>query len=338
MKNAMDRDREGLLSEKNRMEVEWAEIIKREDQLQKIVMSVKSLRDKLEEMKERLRENLNTKLEKMQQDNDNLLLMANECEHKLTELNSCMENARSCVDLFQREKESLISTMSNMFIQTQSMKTQWKQKLDLENQTLCVLKKQIEDERNDVNRENEKLTENRLKLEMTNNNIQIQSDMLYQVMKEGKDKLEKLKTELQEKTGQADNLLFDINTQNSIIKDVILQVQSDREKLVIALNTITLKEREQQVKENDLTKLQQQLETSKTAVAKERQELEELKEQLRREKQDIESERKQLEEMKNVMETSKTAVAEERQELEELKEQFRRSNKMLRVKENSWRT
>ncbi|TWW53747.1 hypothetical protein D4764_0225880 [Takifugu flavidus] len=90
-----------------------------------------------------------------------------------------------------------------------------------------------------------------------------------EIMKEGKDKLEKLKTELQEKTGQADSLLFDINTQNSIIKDVILQVQSDRQKLVIALNTITLKEREQQVKENDLTKLQQQLETSKTAVAEE---------------------------------------------------------------------
>ncbi|XP_056267362.1 trichohyalin-like [Pseudoliparis swirei] len=292
MKSSIDMDRHRLDTEKDRMEEIRSELKMREDQLVNEIKSIETLREKLQELSKRMVEDMKKKMERLQQNNEDVVMLYSVLEEKLAAQYTQRENMACYTELITREKEHLISILSDMDIQREDMENQWKQKFDLDKQHVKKLKTELKQDRDDLDRESEMMNTEKLDLELMRSDILKQRDILEQVIQDMKGesfKLEITKAELQKKKEVGDSQLDEVNREKGNIKDLNLQLQSERDKLQDDINMIIFKQKEQELKEEEFKRQAQELETSKNRVLAERDELELWRKHLQNKKEEVEA-------------------------------------------------
>ena len=292
MKAEVEKERELLLIEKERMEGQWSDLKKRENKHMDQMKSIESLRIRLQELDARMSQDMNHKIIRLEQNKEDILKLLSILEEKHEALDVQKINMKSCTEMLRREREGLKSLMSEIVIQRQDMEKQLKPETLSEKKDLLKLKAELDQKREDLERMAEKMDQEKLVLNMMRSENQKQCDLLQQDehnIKEEKDKLKLTKTELQQKKEHVDSLLDDIHREKSNIKDLTLQVHTQRNKLQNVMNMIALKQREQEVKDGDIRRQIQELQTQKNSVLAEREEVDVLRMDLNKKNREVEA-------------------------------------------------
>ncbi|XP_039682343.1 chromosome partition protein Smc-like [Perca fluviatilis] len=235
MKISTDMERRMFEKEKDRMEGERSEVKMREDQLLNELKSLEYLREKLQQLDERMSEDVKNKIMRLEQNNEDLLKLLSVLGQKHEALDKLKENMSSYTEILQREREGLKSTMSEIVMQRQEMANQHRQEAELEKTHLIELKAEQKQDREDLDRKSEMMNKEKLDLELMRSDILKQSDILEQVIQdieEGKDKLEITKTELQKQKEHADSQFDKINQEKQQLYQIKTTTESERERFL----------------------------------------------------------------------------------------------------------
>merc|ERR1711981_1002454 len=108
---------------------------------------IESLREKLQRAKERMTERIEDKMQSLHQNSQEMLIVYAQLEEKFAELDGHKENMACFTELLQKEKEALVSVLSDMGIQKEHMEHQWKLKFTSEALHLDKLKEKKEEEK-----------------------------------------------------------------------------------------------------------------------------------------------------------------------------------------------
>ncbi|XP_045897383.1 COP1-interactive protein 1-like, partial [Micropterus dolomieu] len=270
--------------------------------------SIESLRAKLQHLSERMSEDMRDKMARLEQNNDDILKLLTVLEQKHWDLCEKKEYMPRYAKAIETEKKGLKSVLAEIVIQRQDMENRTKQEALLGTADLEKLKAELKQDREDLNRMTELLNKEKVHLDQMRSDIQRQTDVLEQEkqdIKVARDKLEITKTELQKKKENAVSLFDEINREKTHVKNLTLRVRRERDELENVMNMITFRQKEQELKEDDIKRQTQELETSKNSVLAQREELELLRKDLNKKVEEVESatnsmsgEREQLTKMK----------------------------------------
>ncbi|XP_045896084.1 interaptin-like [Micropterus dolomieu] len=194
MKTDNDKGREMLLNEKDIMDREREELKIREDQLMSKMKSIETLRAKLLQQNVKISEGVKYKVDRLKQNNEDVLMLYTVLEQKLGELDKQKESVAGDTEILERERESLLSMLSDMDIQREHMENMWKQKFEMEKQNLGKLKAELKRDREDLNRRNELLNKEKVDCDQMRSDMQTQTDLLEQEKQDIKEERDKKKT------------------------------------------------------------------------------------------------------------------------------------------------
>ncbi|XP_040007046.1 golgin subfamily B member 1-like [Xiphias gladius] len=335
----INREREMLLNEKGNLEREKSELKIREHQVSNQMEVMESLTVKLQQLSERMSDNIKSKMEHLQQNNEDVLRVYTALEEKFAELDEQKENMACYTELVEREKEGLISILSEIIIQKEDTENLWKQKFKTEKLHLEKLKVELKEDREDLDRVNEMMNKDQMDLELKRSDILKQTALLEQDIRDLKDEKEKFqitKTELQKNKEHADSLFDEIKREKANIQDLTLQVQTERNKLQNAINIIALKQKEQELKDNDIKRQTRELQTRNKSVLAEREELDVLKKDLNRKKDEHEAVMSSISEEKEKLSQLKTSLDMDRQKLMNDKDKMAAGLSDLKVREDQF--
>ncbi|GLD47294.1 A-kinase anchor protein 9-like isoform X1 [Lates japonicus] len=156
MRIYMDRKKAMFLNEKDKLEKERSQLMMmREHPVMSKMKVVESLRVKLQQLKERMSDDIKHKMERLQQNNEDMLTVWSVLEEKCAEFDGQKENMDCYTELLEREKEGLISILSDMVIQKEHVEHLWKQKFTNEKLHLDKLRAELKEEREELDRVNE---------------------------------------------------------------------------------------------------------------------------------------------------------------------------------------
>uniref|UniRef100_UPI0009B32365 trichohyalin-like n=1 Tax=Monopterus albus TaxID=43700 RepID=UPI0009B32365 len=182
---------------------------------------------------------------------------------------------------------------------------------DIKKAELVLKEKQIKEKEllkqktEDLETQEERMKQETLHLELIRSTIVEQLHILKRDIEMEKDKWETTKYNLQKKKEYADCVFDNINTEKIMIKSLKLQVQTDIKKLDNTINTMTLKEEEQKIKDEDMKRLKQKLQNMENNLQAEKEKLGFLREELN--------------EQKEVVETALKSISGEREQLIHIK-------------------
>ncbi|KAM8898527.1 uncharacterized protein AB9W97_009401 [Spinachia spinachia] len=290
MKSSLDMDWHRLDIEKVRLEGERSELKTREDQLSKEMKSIETLKRQLKLLNERMNEDKKKKMQQLQENHIDVVILYTEMTQKLEAQNVQNENVACSTELIQREKTSLISILSDVVIQKQNIECQGEQKFELIKQHANKLKAQLRQERNDLERESQKIKTDKLDLELLRSDILKQRDILQQEqhdMKTEQIKLETKKIAFKENKELGENMFHEINREIGYIKALVLKLHAKDDKFKIDTDINHLKQKELELKKDDFKTKKQELETIKMSVLAEIQDVELLREDLDKKKEEI---------------------------------------------------
>ncbi|XP_051793604.1 trichohyalin-like isoform X2 [Acanthochromis polyacanthus] len=276
-KAEMEREREAMLNESIRMEGERSELKMRDDQVKKRMESIESVREKLEWLNGRMREDIKHKMDNLQQNSDAALQLHTVLEQKLATLNDQKNTVACYTEMVEKQQDSMKSLLSELTSQREEMENEWEQQLEDEKQHLMKLKAELKEEREDLKKVSEVLNKDKVDLELMRSEILKQSQILEQEkqdVKDEKDMLEMTMAELQEKTENADNLFDEIKREKTKMSDLKLQLQTNQKRLEEMMNMIALKQKQHEVKNDEFNKQTQEVKSMKKKVLAEREELE----------------------------------------------------------------
>ncbi|XP_062262580.1 reticulocyte-binding protein homolog 2a-like [Platichthys flesus] len=337
MKVEVEKERELLLIEKERMERQWSELKKRENKQMDTMKSIESLRIRHQELDARMSQDMHHKIIRLEQNKEDILKLVSILEEKQEALGVHKIIMKSCTEMLMREREGLKSLMSEIVFQRQDMENQLKEETLSGKKYLLKLKAELDEKREDLERLSEKMEQEKVVLNLMRYENQKQCDLLQQGeqdIKEEIDKLKPTKTELLQKKVHVDSLLDDVNQEKSNIKDLTLQVHTQRKKLQNVTNMIALKQREQEVKDSDIRRQIHQLKTQKNSVLEEREELDVLRKDLNSKNLEVEAAMKTISQGKEDFIQMKVEVEKERELLLIEKERMERQWSELKKREN----
>nr|XP_046267416.1 golgin subfamily A member 4-like [Scatophagus argus] len=342
MRTDNDKAKEILLKEKHKMEEKGSELKLKEDQLALKMESVEALRVKLQGVNDKMHEDMKNKMDSLDQTNEDVLRLCTLSKQALVEQGEQRENLTRCTLLLEKEKEDLKEVLSDMVIRRQSMENQWKQKLELEKEDVEKLKAELKQEREDQDRVNEMMKREKLDLEMKKSDIQKQVERVEQFIKQEIKNLEITKVEAQKMKSHSDNLFDEINREKIDIDDLSLQVLTERDTVQNTISIITLKRQEQELKEEELKRLEEELEISRNHVLSQREKNELLKQDLNNRKEEVEAamisnteEREQLIRMRTDNDKAKEILLKEKHKMEEKGSELKVKEDQLALKMES---
>ncbi|XP_029923987.1 myosin-2 heavy chain, non muscle-like [Myripristis murdjan] len=132
IKADIDRDREMLGDEKDRLEIDWSNLRMREEELFTKLTATENLRAKLKQLNDRSREDIRTKMDRLQQKNEAIEKLCTTLKEKHVQLDEEKEKMDAYVEMIGREKERLMRMRSNMRIQHQVTENEVNKKLLME--------------------------------------------------------------------------------------------------------------------------------------------------------------------------------------------------------------
>ncbi|XP_034034699.1 nesprin-1-like isoform X2 [Thalassophryne amazonica] len=329
MKSHIDDDREMLHQEKNKMEADLSELRMREDLLNSNVQTIESLRAKLKGSNQKRHENIIMKTRRLKQNQEEVQTLCLSLEEKCAELDQERNKIPHLIGLLQREMEGLIiySDKTN----------QWQQKLLVEKQDFEKMNTELKDEKEDHDKEAERMMKEKLDLEQMRFDIQKQTDILKQLKQDTKKEMEMLeftKTEIKNKTEYADNMFEEINEEKSNLKDLVMQVQNEKEQLHNLMSIISLNEKEQMQKDDDLNRQRQELEHNRSTVLAEREELEKLRKDFNKRKEEVEAAMENITEQREQLNHMKSHIDNDREMLHQEKNKMEADLSELRMRED----
>ncbi|XP_051793606.1 trichohyalin-like isoform X4 [Acanthochromis polyacanthus] len=316
IKAEMEREREAMLNESIRMEGERSELKMREDQVKKRMESIESVREKLEWLNGRMREDIKHKMDNLQQNSDAALQLHTVLEQKLATLNDQKNTVACYMEMVEKQQDSMKSLLSELTTQREEMENEWEQQLEDEKQHLMKLKAELKEEREDLKKVSEVLKKDKVDLELMRSEILKQSQILEQEkqdVKDEKDMLEMTMAELQEKTENADNLFDEIKREKTKMSDLKLQLQTNQKRLEEMMNTIALKQKQHEVKNDEFNKQTQEVKSMKKKVLVEREELEVQKKSFKKKEEEFEAFMKTMREEKEQVSQTKAEMERERE-------------------------
>ncbi|XP_049896854.1 trichohyalin-like isoform X2 [Epinephelus moara] len=255
MKSSADQDRPPLEIEK---EGERSALKIREDQLLDKMKSMETLREKLQQLKERMSEDMKHKLIRLEQNKEEVLKLVSVLEQKHEALDKQKENMSSYTEILEREREGLRSSLSELAIQRQEIENRQKQDTLLETTHLVELKAELKQDREDLDRKCEKMIKEKLDLELMRSDILKQSDTLKQVIqdiKQQRDKLEITQSELQKKKEHADSQFDEINQEKEQLYQMRTTIETEREMFLNELKRMKGEQSQLEIREDRLTRL-----------------------------------------------------------------------------------
>ncbi|XP_028278049.1 trichohyalin-like, partial [Parambassis ranga] len=337
MKIDIDKEREILLSEKDRIEGERSDLRMTEDQLIDKMRAMEILRVKLKDLSVKMREGVQTKMAKLQQNTEDALQLNSALEENLAALNDQKENMACYTETLGREKEALISLLSDMVTHREVMENEWKKQFDLDRPDLDKLATDLKKEREVLDRETEVLNREKMDLELLRSDIQKQMDMLEQekeTIKEEKNKMEITRTEMQNRKEHADTLFDEILSEKENNEVLKRQLQTQREKLEDIMNVITSRQKEQERNNEEVKRQREELETIKKSMEADRQEVEDLRKTANEKKAEADAAMKSLNEDKELVSQMKIDIDKEREILVIEKDRIEGERSDLRMTED----
>ncbi|XP_029375688.1 uncharacterized protein PFB0145c-like [Echeneis naucrates] len=251
---------------------------------------IKSLREKLLHVNERMTASIEDKMKSLHQNSKDVLIVSTLLEEKFAELDEQKDNMTYFTELFEREKESLKSLQSKMVNKRKDMEKQWKQACASEKLHLDKLKADLKNGREDLEREKEMMKKDKMDLELMKSDFLKQRRALEQDkedFKEQKEKVETTNTELQKQKERADSLYVEIKREKNNIKDLSLQLGREQAQVQDVINTITLKLKEEKMKDSQMRRKSEQLEIQKNSLLAERERLEDLRKDLKMRREEL---------------------------------------------------
>ncbi|XP_042071669.1 trichohyalin isoform X1 [Haplochromis burtoni] len=346
MKTDIAKERELLLKERRNMEEEWSEMEMRGDQVMDEMKSLEILKVKLQQLKE----DIKAKMERLLQNVDNRSRLQTVLEEKLATQDELKESIRCFTEMLEREKEGVRSILSDMVtkrectenewkqqfeldkreldklkedlrhdredLERESTENEWKKQFELDKRELDKLKEDLRHDREDLERESEVLNKEKMDLKVLMSDIKKQFEILEekkQNIKEERDSMEIIKLELLNKMEHVNKLLHETNDEKAKIKNCILQVQMEKERLEDILSKIFLTHNEEKVKEDDLRRQTKEVEIMKKELQSERAKVESLMRNLKKKQEELERAKEIMSEEKEEMKEMKTDIAKERE-------------------------
>uniref|UniRef100_UPI0037E75F30 centromere-associated protein E-like n=1 Tax=Semicossyphus pulcher TaxID=241346 RepID=UPI0037E75F30 len=205
---------------------------------------------------------------------------------------------------------------------------------ETEGHDLEKLKGELKKEREDLERVTEMMNKEKLALELVRSDTQEQIVLLEEektLAKEERVKLEITKAELQTRTEHADRLFDEINREKTTIKEMNLQVKTERDQLEKILGMSTLKE--QELKEDKFQGFREKLENIEQRVLSERKGLEVLKKDLNKTKEEVEACITIIRGERDQLSQTKISLAREREKLSNERERIDGQRSELKQKE-----
>ncbi|XP_063750909.1 trichohyalin-like [Eleginops maclovinus] len=337
MQSTTDMERAMLKNEKDGLERRISEMKTREDQLLNKMRSMGILREKLQQLNERMREEMKNKMIRLEQNKEDVLKLLSLLEQKHVVLGKQKEHMSCYTETLEGEKEGLKVMMSESVTQRQEMGNQLKQEAFLERRHLLELKAELKKEREGLDRESEMMNKEKLDLDLTRSDILTQSDTLEQQrqdIKEEREKLEITKSDLQVLKEHADIQFEVVNTEEANIKDLTLHLQTEKDKLDNIMSMIVLKQEEQKLKEDQLSRQTQQLETRKTSLLEEREELDLSRKDLNKKKEEVETAMKTINDERKIINQMQSTTNMERAMLKNEKDGLERRISEMKTRED----
>ncbi|XP_061586258.1 kinesin-like protein KIF20B [Cololabis saira] len=321
-----DKDREMLSNERQRLEGEWSQLKMREEQILNTEMSTENLRLKLLHLKEQMDMDIKQKMDRLQQNSENVLNLSAVLELKLLGFNEQKESMTGFSETFERQKEVLKRLLSETITKRKDIESQWKLMVDSGKQDVEKLKEQMNNERQDLQTLKDTMNTEKQELENMRSEIQKQKDMLEQTendIKNQSDELEISKSELQIKMKAANDLFDEINQEKSNLGDFRFHVQSQRQRLEDDMERRNLVQKEIERKNQDLQRQTQEIELGRKQIQAEREDLEvlirstnEMKEKVEADAGMICKEQEVLNQIKMDNDKDREMLSNERQRLE----------------------
>ncbi|KAG7515945.1 hypothetical protein JOB18_019203 [Solea senegalensis] len=277
MKADIDKEREILMNQKHIMEEQWSELKMREDEVIIEFNSMKSLKARLQELNERISEDVKNKFIRLEQNKDEILKLVSVLKQNYEALDAQTITMTCFTEKLAKEREGLMSVLSEIVRQRQDMESQLEPVTFLEKEDLLNLKAELDQKREDMERMSEMMNQEKMDLELMRSDIQRQSDQFKHDINVEKEKLEITKTELQKRQEHNVKLFEEISQEKTNIEELKVQVQEQRKKLEDVIGKMTLQQKEQELHDDTIRRLKQELETSETSRVRERRELELLK-------------------------------------------------------------
>nr|XP_024659770.1 cingulin-like [Maylandia zebra] len=314
MKTDIAKEREVLLKERRNMEEERSEMEMRGDQVMDEMKLLEILKVKLQQLKE----DIKAKMERLLQNVDNRSRLQTVLEEKLPTQDELKESIRCFTEMLEREKEGVRSILSDMVTKRECTENEWKKQFELDKRELDKVKEDLKHDREDLERESEVLNKEKMDLKVLMSDIKKQFEILEekkQNIKEERDSMETIKLELLNKMEHVNRLLHETNDEKAKIRNCILQVQTEKERLEDILSKIFLTHNKEKVKEDDLRRQTKEVEIMKKELQSERAKVESLMRNLKKKQEELERAKEMMSEEKEEMKEMKTDIAKEREVL-----------------------
>ncbi|XP_051257388.1 centriolin-like isoform X2 [Dicentrarchus labrax] len=255
MKADNEKEKEMILIEKDRIEVQCSELKMRQDQLVNEMKSIQTLRRKLQQLNERIIEDMKNKMDNLQQRSEDVQMLYTVLEEKVADLDGEKEKMAYYTELLEREKEVIAGILSDVVTQRQDMENQCKQGFELEKQDLEKLKAVLKQEREDLDRVHEIMTKERLELETSKNSVLTE-----------RGELEVLGKDLKKKKEEVDIAMNSISGEREQLSKMKTDNDKEREVLLIERDRIEVERSEVKIKEDQVMKIMKSMETMKVKL------------------------------------------------------------------------
>ncbi|KAK2828933.1 hypothetical protein Q5P01_019967 [Channa striata] len=329
----IDTERDILLNEQHKLKTERSALKMKEHQLLEKEKFLEILKVKLQQLNERMIDNVNDKFNTLEQQNEGVVTLVNYLEQKHKCLDEQKESITSYSEMLQKEKEGLMH-MVQMIIHKEAMQNQLEQQLLLEKKYLETLKEGLKEDIDNLKREKNVIYKEKLDFEQMTLNIQDQMLILEKELREKMDKLEITRSDLQMTKSNVDLLLTVFKSEKPDIEGLTLQVETVRHKLVNVMNMNVIKQREQQLKQDDINRQTQELQSSQQTLTAQREELEILSKDLNYKKQELEDALKNIKEERDQLSQRESDIDRERDMLLNEQDGLEAERRELKMKED----
>ncbi|KAK2828934.1 hypothetical protein Q5P01_019968 [Channa striata] len=329
----IDRERHMLLNAQVGLKAEHFDLKMKEHQLMEKEKFLEILKVKLQQLNERMIDNVNNKFTTLEQQSEGVVTFVNGLEQKHKSLDEQKEYITSYFEMLLKEKEGLMH-MLQMIIQKEAIQNQLEQQLLLERKYLETLKEGLKEDIDNLKREKNVIYKEKLDFEQMTLNIQDQMLILEKELREKMDKLEITRSDLQMTKSNVDLLLTVFKSEKPDIEGLTLQVETVRHKLVNVMNMNAIKQREQQLKQDDINRQTQELQSSQQTITAEREELEILSKDLNYKKQELEDALKNIKEERDQLSQRESDIDRERHMLLNEQDGLEAERRELKMKED----
>ncbi|XP_056140622.1 trichohyalin-like [Lampris incognitus] len=259
-----------ILVQREKIKTDVSEIRIRDEELIRTMETVEHQITTLKDLHGRTRADIRRKIKNLEEKNMNIQKLSQILKEKYDDVDEQKEKMEAYSALIQKERENLIRTRSELIHQREETQNEWKQKLAVEKQNH---KEEIQREREEINKVMEIITKDKLDLEVLRADTQTQIDTLerekHNVMEE-QTRLEKSKIKTKHEQENIDAVLEEIDGEKNMA-EMAVQVDMERKDLENASTIITLKQKEQELKDNDIIKQTQELDASRCILQEERE-------------------------------------------------------------------